>query len=114
MNDKQRFRVLPEHVTLLQNSYVGWGDCEFGAAAIDCKYPYGDSMVIDGMAVLLGVPLVENSYGDKEVSAADAARLHALHQDTRTVLQIFLRTGSMQTGLYEADAYRVNWVRIGD
>jgi hypothetical protein len=114
MSQKQTFRVRPEHITLLQNTYVSWDDCEFGAPSIDCKRPYGDSLVLENMAEILGVPMKENNYGDMELTDEDSERLLALHKETRTVLQIFLRTGSMLPGVYEADAYRVNWQRVSD
>jgi hypothetical protein len=114
MSQKQTFRVRPEHITLLQNTYVSWDDCEFGAPSIDCKRPYGDSLVLENMAEILGVPMEENKYGDPELSDENSTRLHALHKETQTVLQIFLRTGSMLPGVYETDAYRVNWQRVSD
>jgi hypothetical protein len=114
MSQKQTFRVRPEHITLLQNTYVSWDDCEFGAPSIDCKRPYGNSSVLRNMAEILNVPMTEDNYGDLELPDDEVRRLYALHRETQTALQIFLRTGAMLAGLYEADAYRVNWQRVSD
>ena len=50
------FTVTDEHLKLLRGAYVGWDDCEFGAPAIDCKRPYGNSDVIADIAEILEVP----------------------------------------------------------
>jgi hypothetical protein len=110
--DIRQFRVLPEHITLLQNAYVDWWDCEYGAPAIDCKRPYGNSRVARDIARLLGAKLDED--GEIELSDEEEARLRRLHEETATALQIFLRTGTMTPGLYEATSWQENWKRIGD
>jgi hypothetical protein len=88
MSQKQTFRVRPEHITLLQNTYVSWDDCEFGAPSIDCKRPYGNSSVLRNMAEILNVPMTEDNYGDLELPDDEVRRLYALHRETQTALQI--------------------------
>ena len=46
MRNVTEFTVTEEHLKLLRRAYVDWEDCEFGAPAIDCKRPYGNSDVI--------------------------------------------------------------------
>lgn len=108
----QQFRVLPEHVILLQRAYVCWEDGENGAPAINCKRPYGNSGLIGDIATILGAK--PNEDGEVEVSGEEEARLLSLHEGTQTALQIFLRTGTMTPGLYEASPYRTDWKRIGE
>ena len=43
MDDKKTFEVKPEHIKLIKKMCISWQDCEFGAPAIDCKRPYGNS-----------------------------------------------------------------------
>lgn len=42
-----------DHVTLLNASCWDWNECEFGAASMDPKRPYGNSDVLDDLAELL-------------------------------------------------------------
>lgn len=110
---KEQFRVLPEHVTLLSNAYTSWDDCEYGAASIDCKRPYGDSDVIGSIAELLKIA-PDQPDEDEPYSDALVARLDRLHRQTSVVLQILLHTGVLQTGEYERERYGGRWSRIAD
>ena len=100
------FEVLPEHVTLLRHAYVRWDDCETGAPAIDCKRPYGNSDVAADMARLLGVAGAEDT---DQLPQAVLDRLHRLHKETETALQIFLRIGRMEPGTYRTRRYYQEW-----
>lgn len=42
-----------DHLTLLKSSCWDWNECEFGAASMDPKRPYGNSDVLDDLAELL-------------------------------------------------------------
>lgn len=97
----KEFILTEEHIVLLRNSYVRWDDCEYGAPAIDSKYPYGDSMVIESMAKLLNIPCDEENGLDE----ATEDRLVKLHKETETALQIILKTGSFVPGVYTAENY---------
>jgi hypothetical protein len=99
------FTVTEDHLKLLRRAYAGWDDCEFGAPAIDCKRPYGNSDVIGDIAEILGVET--NDEGD--VSPDENARLIRLHGETATVLQIALATGEFRAGRYACDKYQSNW-----
>jgi hypothetical protein len=119
--EKIQFRVLPEHITLLSNANVGWDDGEFGAPAIDCKRPYGNSNVLGDIARLLAIPADSKMPEDEDpqdwdiyeaYSQATLDRMNKLHEETRIALQIFLSTGIMQTGLYETEKYKRKWTRV--
>lgn len=121
--DKQQFRVLPEHITLLSKAYVGWDNCEYGAPAIDSKRPYGNSSVLRDIAKILqpkpdhpNLPAgdVSRLEYDDLYSEATLRRLDKLHRETETALQVFLHTGVMQPGLYESERYGGRWVRLAD
>jgi hypothetical protein len=95
------FEVTEEHVTLLRHAYVGWEGCEFGAPAINCKRPYGNSDVITDIAKLLHPEFSEMREGAQMDWLEDnAVRLRAVHETTQTALQIFLVTGHMKPGRY--------------
>lgn len=121
----EQFRVLPEHVKLLQNAYTSWNESEYGAASVDPKRPYGGKDVTTSLLRILGIKpdkedrpdddFEANPYDTEEYFKEETIlRVEQLHMDTETVLQIFLRTGSMLPGLYEAEKYHHNWVRVGD
>lgn len=95
------FTVTAQHIQLLQRAYVSWVDIEFGAPAIDCKRPYGNSQVHDDIAEILGLPIPEE----------DMERLHA---ETAVVLQIFLRTGRMEPGTYRCSPYNTDWQLVAE
>lgn len=42
-----------DHLKLLKAAYWSWDDCEFGAASMDPKRPYGNSNVLNDLAELL-------------------------------------------------------------
>ncbi len=94
----KEFNLTKEHIVLLRNAYVRWDDCEYGAPAIDSKYPYGDSMVLQSIAELLNVPYDE----ENGLDGATEDKLAKLHQETETALQIILKTGSFIPGVYVA------------
>ena len=102
-----RFVLTENHLKLLRNANVGWDHGEYGAAAIDCKRPYGNSNVVRDLVELLepGSPCDED--GEYHPNVVD--RVETIHKQTKTALQIVLYTGTFQTGVYEADAYCNNW-----
>lgn len=102
------FTVTPDHVALLRRAYVGWDDCEFGAPAIDCKRPYGNSAVEHDMAEILEWPV-----GEDGPDADQRARLREIHEGTRTALQIFLLTGRMEPGEYRrSESWTNDWQAV--
>ena len=107
------FTVTEDHLKLLRRAYVSWDDCEFGAPAIDCKRPYGNSDVIGDIAEILGTPgsgEIDDEPGD--IPAEDEARFTRLHGETATVLQIAIDTGEFRAGRYAREMYE-HWRRVG-
>lgn len=104
------FTVTEDHLKLLRRAYVGWDDCEFGAPAIDCKRPYGNSDVTGDIAEILGIPAGE----DEELAPDVEDRLTRLHGETATVLQIALATGEFRAGRYARERYSADWRLIGE
>ena len=103
------FTVTDEHLKLLRGAYVGWDDCEFGAPAIDCKRPYGNSDVIADIAEILEVP--DDQWRDEDGDAFPDAEeaFTKLHAETAIVLQIALATGEFRPGRYVCEKYGRNW-----
>lgn len=93
----KRFTVTEDHIKLLRQAYVGWDECEYGAPAIDCKRPYGNSDVPDDIRKILSNPSL--TYEE----------CRTLHEETKAALQIILATGGFECGEFFADEYRRNW-----
>jgi hypothetical protein len=108
--DKKRFTVKEEHLKLLRAAYVSWDGGEFGAPAIDCKRPYGNSDVYTDIAEILGIELRPDDNG--EISEKQRIELRRLHEETQVALQIVLATGQFAGGNYEAGEYDRNWREI--
>jgi hypothetical protein len=110
VNWTQTFQVKEQHIKLLRRAYVSWEDCEFGAPSIDCKRPYGNSDVYSDIAEIIGLPSPDID-NDEDFTPEQVAEMDKLHKETQTVLQIFLATGEMKTGVYTADKYSIDWKR---
>lgn len=97
-----------QHVALLRRAYVGWQDRETGAPEINPKRPYGNSSVEQDVAEILGVAFNE----EHGLSERERIRLLALHRETERALQIVLKCGTFEPGLYVCeDNYHENWMR---
>lgn len=96
------FTITEEHLKLSQRMYVSWDDCEFGAPAIDCKRPYGNSYVEGDMIEILDI---EDPRKDEWADLPDDIldRINNLHREMQLVLQIWLRTGVIQIGTFIRD-----------
>lgn len=88
------FELTEDHLKLLKNAYVDWDGCEYGAPAIDCKRPYGNSSVGQDIAEILGWEYDE-LYDSDVLNEASI-----IHNETQTALQIILTTQSFETGTY--------------
>lgn len=105
----KRFTVTEDHLKLLRRAYVGWDGTEFGAPAIDCKRPYGNSSVYHDIAEILGI---KPEGPDKETFSREQRFLMLkLHEETRTVLQIALIIGRFEAGEYEEVAWH-QWRKV--
>lgn len=103
------FTVTDEHIKLLRRAYVSWDDCEFGAPAIDCKRPYGNSDVVSDIAEILGIIDDECRDEESEILPDAEVALTRLHGETAIALQIALATGVFRAGRYVCDKYGANW-----
>jgi hypothetical protein len=105
-------------LNLLQSSYVGWNDGEFGAAGIDPKRPYGNSDVLGDIVEIL-YPEIWADWSSSEQDDLEEfvtrkgitfKSLDNIHNELRTALQIVLKTQSFQTGAYRRSSdYSVDW-----
>lgn len=83
---------------MLRAAYIGWENCEYGAPAIDCKRPYGNSSVVDDIREILNRPYLTTD---------ECAEFHA---GTQQALQIILYTGKFEPGVYKS-VYGAKWDR---
>lgn len=104
--DETFFELTADHVTLIQNMWVGWQDGESGAPAIDPKRPYGNSDVARDVADLLEVELPEDD--DGYIPAEIESQLMAIHRSTEVALQIYLKYGDA-IGTYRRPKYSIDW-----
>lgn len=114
MSKPKRFTVTDNHLALLRHANIGWDGVEFGAPAIDCKRPYGNSDVYGDIGKILDIEPVEDVDYGGEYDFTDAQResMSRLHEETATALEIALRAGEFRAGSYQtSDAYSRDWKR---
>lgn len=87
--------VTEQHLKLLRHMYVRWDHTETGAPAIEPKRPYGNSDVAADIRDILDM--------DDDAMPDEAAL--DLHRQTQYALEIALRTGAFETGLYVCPSY---------
>jgi len=103
----ERFEIKKEHLQLLNNAYVSWFDCEYGAPTIDPKRPYGNNSVEFDIAEILGWEIIDDELNDKQRCEASK-----LHEETKTVLQICLSQLKFEIGTFENIGYGIKWERV--
>ena len=103
---RQTFTVTEEHVKLLRNAIVRWEDCEYGAPAIDCKRPYGNSGVVHDIFEILGW---EPSDDEWDWTREEKERAYKIHKETEIALRIFLNVGRLGTGTFVSNDYGYEW-----
>lgn len=103
------FEVCEEHIKLLKNMYTSWNYSYFGSPAIDPKRPFGDSLLFESMAKILGIKGEIEDYRDWELSRKQTDELLKLYQEMETVLQILLFNCSIKPGIYENVGYSNEW-----
>jgi len=104
----RRFTLTDDHLKLLRRANISWDDCEFGAPGLDPKRPFGNSDVLGDIHEIIGVP-ADNRYDDGEWPAGVEERYTSVYSELAIALEIVLRTGTFEVGVYEADVYRRNW-----
>jgi len=106
----REFILREEHLKLLRRAIIRWEDCEFGAPAIDCKRPYGNSDVESDILEILKVkPAFTHRDGTYEYSDEQEEYARILHKETEIALQIILIIGKFEAGYYQADDYKNDW-----
>ena len=104
----QEFTITGEHIRLTKRMYVSWWSGEYGAPAIDCKRPYGNSSVASDIAEILGWFVDE----EEGLTEDQRAKAYKIHKEMQTVLQIALKTGAFKEGAYiKHDRYRQEWIK---
>lgn len=101
------FYVTEDKLKLLSKMHIGWNDCEFGAPAVDCKRPYGNSSVYSDIAAILHIePALDDEFSQEQTDD-----MYAIHQSMQTVLQILAFNRSIEIGAYKAEKYSNEWHR---
>ena len=88
---------------------VNWQGDEYGAPEINPKRPYGNSDVEDDIHYLL---FAEYPSEEDPANEEDLEYIRKIHKETEQALQIVLRTGKFETGIYECEEYTDNWVKV--
>ena len=108
-----RFEIKNEHLELLRKAFVSYDNCEFGAPCIDSKRPYGNGDVYEDIAKILGIDSKKRFEGDESYYTKEEKEyMKRLHQETEMALQIILRTGKFETGVYIADWQGGVWEKM--
>jgi hypothetical protein len=100
------FELTEDHIKLVTNMYVSWGDAETGAPAINPKRPYGNSDVPGDVYRVLHDDVYygdthQDEYGDElDMPEGMEEDYEKLHRQTETALQIVLCTKSFTPGIY--------------
>jgi hypothetical protein len=90
------------HLNLLKRTSISWDDCEYGAPAIDCKRPYGNSDVEDDIAEIIKLPKKDNwDFEEESWSGKSAFYMDDLHKQTKVALQIILHCQTFKLGWYK-------------
>jgi hypothetical protein len=115
-DEKNEFQLTNDHIKLLSVAYVSWDDGEYGAPAIDCKRPYGNSSVEHDIIEILGWEAKRCPHCDEYLDEAGAKGLREkaaqIHIETKLALQVILRSRSFVPGLYRRSPYHQDWKLI--
>lgn len=105
MADLEHFTVLRDHLRLIRKMYLDWEDCDFGAPAVDCKRPYGNSSVYSDIAEILDIKPEDGEGDEADFSDRQREEMGGLHHGTLNALQIAIHTGQFREGTYERERY---------
>jgi hypothetical protein len=113
---KNHLEVKEEHLKLLSRMYVDWQNCEFGAPAIDCKRPYGNSSVIQDMREILGLEedCCSHCRGELKTAQISDEQLTILHTEMQDILQIMIDVlpDAISLGWYKKEPIVGRWAKI--
>ena len=63
------------------------------------------------MAKILGIEGFEDAEGEISFSKEQVVLMENLHMESKVALQIVLKTGKFEPGIYVADEYSNNWTK---
>lgn len=111
----KKFTMTEDHLKLLKRMNVSWWDCEYGAPAIDCKRPYGNSDVgADIHEILTGESIGSSDSKRDTLTDEEEERYRGIHEQMETALQVALASGKFEAGEYEAEEYGDDWHKVGE
>ena len=106
----KKFVLKPEHILLLQRMYIFNG--YLGSPVVNQKRPYGNSSILEDVAEIVGIEMIEDDDGEKHFPKGTREKCLALHRETAQALQVCLAAQSFEPGEYVADDYMENWKRV--
>lgn len=116
----EKFELKEDHLLLLERAHFYWDDGEYGAPAIDCKRPYGNSDVLNDIAEILGrepkrCPHCHETIDDTTDEERD---MDKLHRETLIALQVITQARSLDPGVYvrvkENEYSEGRWQKLED
>jgi hypothetical protein len=111
---KERFRINENHLKLLNRLHFEWcADDYDGYPTVNSKRPYGNSDVLDDVAEIIEMPVMEDDDGKSHYPKGTKAKCKQYHEEMATVLQIVSSTMQVSAGLYiKQDQYDcLSWVK---
>ena len=103
----ETFTLTEAHLKLLDNLYIRFDDGMYdGVASGDIKYPYGDSMIMDSVAKIIGVRPDDGQDLDEPLTSKEEKICRKAHEETATALQIVLHTKRFLPGKYRLKDHR--------
>ena len=97
----EKFILKEEHVKLLQHAEWRWEDCEFGAPAIDCKRPFGNSDVITDVMEILEVKNATCPHCGEVIDESILDKYDALYRELETAVSVVFDVLSFTPGEYQ-------------
>lgn len=109
---RETFTVTHDHLKLLKAMWITWEYCEYGAPAVNCKRPYGNSDVEADIAEILGWQYDEDDYDGMPENLRGVAK--DLHHEMQTVLQFLVGNLHIYPGTYQLkQEYGNDWEFVG-
>ena len=110
------FKVRKYHLDLIKRlNFSGWDFTGFGAPAIDCKRPFGNSNVYKDMMDIMGWDYGEDSYDYISANPDVKARLDDIYSnELPQALQILTCCLGIKEGYYKKNHYTYyGWEYLG-
>ena len=100
---KEIFKLEKEHIKLVRRMDIFWSDRDTsGAPFVDTYRPYGNSDYLGDIGEILD--LIPDKSSEEGLWSDDQIEyMKEIHKETRTAMQIILRTGKFKPGYYAGD-----------